>query len=110
MGTPVVVVHDTKWYKDNLVSKVDIYGAIPERNFGIRTLMGDMITHNSDRQHKYSRLDYFLFMLSSEEIKLILRLMNYQSEKHLISTKSIGEILKFFIHDFSNNGWIWFLA
>ena len=48
LGTPTVVVHDMKWYKDDLVSSVDIDGAIPNRDFGIRTPVGEVITRNSD--------------------------------------------------------------
>ena len=40
LDTPTVAVHDTKWYKDNLMSSIDINGAIPDRDFGIRTLVG----------------------------------------------------------------------
>ena len=40
LGTPMVVVHDTKWYKDDLVSSIDINGATPDRNFGTRDPVG----------------------------------------------------------------------
>ena len=46
LGTPTVVVHDTKWYKDDLVSSIDINGAILDRDFGIRTPVGEVITRN----------------------------------------------------------------
>ena len=66
LGTPTVVVHDTKWYKDDLVSSIDINGAIPDRYFGIRTPVGEVITRNSDKPKKYSRFDYLLFMFPPE--------------------------------------------
>ena len=96
LGTPTVVVHDTKWYKDDLVSSIDINGAIPDRDFGIRTPVGEVITRNSDKPNKYSRFDYLLFMFPPEEIKLIVRLTNAQFEKHSMRTTTIGEILKVF--------------
>ena len=49
LGTPMVVVHYTKWYKDYLVSSIDINGTIPDRDFGIRNPVGEVITHNSDK-------------------------------------------------------------
>ena len=58
IGTPTVVVHDMKWYKDNLVSSIDINGAIPHRYFGIRTPVVELITRNSDKPNKYSRFGY----------------------------------------------------
>ena len=96
LGTPTVVVHDTRWYKDDLVASIDMNGAIPDRDFGIRTPVGEVITRNSDKPNKYSRFDYLLFMFPPEEIKLIVRLTNAQFEKHSMRTTTIGEILKFF--------------
>ena len=79
-----------------LVSSIDINGAIPDRYFGIRTPVGEVIIRNSDKPNKYSRFDYLLFMFPPEEIKLIVRLTNTQFEKHSMRTTTIGEILKFF--------------
>ena len=62
---PTVVVHDTKWYKDNLVSSIDINGAILDRVFGIRTPVGEVITRNPDKPNKYLRFDYLLFNVST---------------------------------------------
>ena len=90
------MVHDTKRYKDDLVSLIDINGAIPDIYFGIRTPVGEVITRNSDKPNKYSRFDYLLFIFPLEEIKLIVRLTNTQFEKHSMRTTTIGEILKFF--------------
>ena len=90
MGTPTVVVHDKKWYKDYLVSSIDINGAIPDRDFGIRTPVVEVITRNSDNPNKYSRFGYLLFMFPPEDIKLIVRLTNNQFEKHSMRTTTIG--------------------
>jgi len=53
LGEPTVEVHDTKWYTDDLISSLHINGAIPTRDFGIRTPVGEMLTCNSDRGKKY---------------------------------------------------------
>ena len=76
--TPVLVVHDTKWYKEYFVLSIDINGAIPDRDFGIRTPVGEVITRNSDNSNKYSQFNYLLFMFPPEEIKLIVSLTNFR--------------------------------
>ena len=53
LGEPMVEVHDTKWYKDDLIASLNINGAILTRNFGIRTPIGELLTRNSDRMKKY---------------------------------------------------------
>ena len=53
LGESMVEVHDTKWYKDDLIASLNINGAILTRNFGIRTPIGELLTRNSDRMKKY---------------------------------------------------------
>ena len=64
LSTTTVVLHDTEWYKDDLVSSIDINGSIPDRDFVIRTPVGEVITHNSENPNKYSLLNYLLFMFT----------------------------------------------
>ena len=33
LGTPKLVVHDTKWYKEDFLSSININVAIPDRDF-----------------------------------------------------------------------------
>ena len=96
LGEPTVEVHDTKWYTDDLISSLHINGAIPTRDFGIRTPVGEMLTRNSDRAKKYSRFDYLRFMFPPDEIDLIVRLTNIQLEKHQVKATTIGGIIQFF--------------
>ena len=53
--------------------------------------------HTQLRQaKKYSQFNYLLFMFPSEEIQLIVRLMNVKLENDPMSDTNIGEILRFF--------------
>ena len=72
----MVVVHNKNWFEDNLQASIDINGAIIDRDFGIRTPVGEAITRNSDKSNTYSRFNYLLFMFPPEEIKLIVRSTN----------------------------------
>lgn len=96
LGESTVEIHDTKWYKDDLMASLDINGAIPTRDFGIRTPIGEILTRNSDRPDKYSRFEYLRFMFPPDEIDLIVRLTNIQLEKHQEKATTIGGILQFF--------------
>ena len=75
---------------------VNINGEILDKYFGIITPVGEVITRNSYRPNKYSRFNYLLFMFPLEEVKLIVRLTNFQLEKNSMRARTIGEILKCF--------------
>ena len=91
-----VEAHDAKWFKDDLLTTIDVNGSVPNRDFVIKTPIGEMITKNSDRQCKYSRLQYFQFMFPPDEIDLIVKVTNDQLRIHQQQSTTTGEAYKFF--------------
>ena len=46
---PAVTVHDTDWHGDDRAARSPINGLFPERDFSIKTPVGETITRGSDR-------------------------------------------------------------
>jgi hypothetical protein len=93
---PTTVAHDLKWYEDDAKCRTDINGAVPIREWGVRTPVGDVIGERSDCAFKISRMDYFLLMFPPSQLTLMHRLMNEEICRiggHKDVTK--GELLKF---------------
>eukprot|EP00978_Attheya_sp_CCMP212_P020223 scaffold57618_cov57-Attheya_sp.AAC.1 len=71
-------------------------GPIMERDFAIKTPIGDTITRSSDKNGIRSRLDYFLLMFPPSELTLITTLTSEELIKDKKKPTAKGEILKFF--------------
>ena len=95
-GTVATEVHGTIWYKDERAGRIPTNRLVPERDFAIWTLVGDVITHGSDQIRKYSRLDCFLLMLPPDELRLIVTLTNSILQKEKKKETNVGEVLKLF--------------
>jgi hypothetical protein len=68
---PVVTVHGTDWFKNDAATKLPMNGPMSNRDFAIKTPIGDTITRSSDRNGTRSRLDYFMLMFPPAELTLV---------------------------------------
>ena len=89
---PTVTIHGANWYKND----IPMNGPMMETDFIIKTLIGENITRNSDRNNRWSHLEYFLFMIPPKQLNLSVSKTKQQLEKHGIEGTAKGEILKFF--------------
>ena len=92
---PTVTVHDTDWFENQRDVQYSVGGLVMERDFAIRTPVGDTLSHGTERNGRQSRLDYFLLMFPPEELNLIVTLTNTQLTGDGKLTTSHGEIIKF---------------
>jgi hypothetical protein len=91
-----------------------INGPLMERDFAIKTPIGDTITRSSDKNGVRSKLDYFLLMFPPSQLTLITTLTSEQLIKDNKKPTTKGEILKFFgmlilitRFEFSNRSSLW---
>ena len=89
---PTVTIHGANWYKND----IPMNGPMMETDFIIKTLIGENITRNSDRNNRWSHLEYFLFMIPPKQLNLSVSKTKQQLEKYGIEETTKGEILKFF--------------
>lgn len=94
---PAVVCHGTNWYDDEGRTKESVYGPVSQREWFVRTPVGDIIGPGSDKTFGRSRLDYFLLMFPRQQLQLMHRLINEELTK-ISSQKEMtkGELLQFF--------------
>jgi hypothetical protein len=75
---------------------MDIGGRFSQRDWTIRTVIGESLGPRSDTSKSYSRLDYFLFMFPPDQLSTMVTLTSerlLETGKAAITT---GELLKFF--------------
>ena len=70
-------------------------GPMVDTDFTIKTSMGDNIGRCSDRNHRWSRLEYFIFMFPPAQLNLMVNEANVQLEKENKQHTTKGEVLKF---------------
>jgi hypothetical protein len=93
---PAVTVHGTNWFKNDAAMKLPMNGPVMDRDFAIKTPIGDTITRSSDKNGTRSRLDYFMLMFPPAELTLITQLTSEALVKDRKKSTTKGEILKFF--------------
>jgi hypothetical protein len=93
---PVVTVHGTDWFKNDAATKLPVNGPIMDRDFAIKTPIGDTITRSSDKNSIRSRLDYFMLIFPPAELTLITQLTSQALVKDCKKPTTKGEIMKFF--------------
>lgn len=93
---PTVVVHDQRWYKDDAAAKRDVNGPVPSREWGIRTMVGDVLTKGSQNDGRMSRLDFFLLMFPPRQLDLMCCETSKQLAHNNFTETTKGELLKFF--------------
>lgn len=93
--SPVAAVHGANWYKDDNATRLPMNGPMVDTDFTIKTSMGDNIGRCSDRNHRWSRLEYFIFMFPPAQLNLMVNEANVQLEKENKQHTTKGEVLKF---------------
>jgi hypothetical protein len=92
---PTTIAHETEWWSDNDATHLPMGGAVHQREWHIRTRVGDALGPGSDCRKDYSPLDYFLLMFPPDQLSIMVTLKNKRlisADKPAITT---GEMLKF---------------
>ena len=95
-GTPVVVSHETAWYRNDVATRQPLNGPIAPKQWRLLNPVGDAITDGSDLQKSIARLEYFLLMFPPAQLELMVRETNLSLSGHSKKLLTKGELLKFF--------------
>jgi hypothetical protein len=95
-NVPVAVNHDVPWYENDELLNQDVNGEIPEREWSLRTQVGDYFSTGGNRAGNMSRLDMFLTMFPPNELDVIILETNIQLRLHDQAPTTMGEIIKLF--------------
>ena len=96
-ATPMVAeAHKYKWYLDPSHIMFDVQGPVRYREWGIRTVTGDILHAGCNLEGRFSRLEIFLLMFPPHALESILEATNQQL--HLCNKRRTTrqELLKFF--------------
>ena len=67
----ITTAHQTEWWEDPEATHMDIGGSVPQRDWIIRTVVGEKLGPGSDQGKSFSRLDYFLLMFPPDQLSTI---------------------------------------
>lgn len=78
-ATPMVAeAHEYKWYLDPSHIMFDVRGPVRYREWGIRTVTGDILHAGCNLEGRFSRLEIFLMMFPPRALESILEATNQQ--------------------------------
>ncbi len=92
----VDIVHGCEWYKYDNVDHIPLNGKLPKKKWGIWLHSGEVLYQNSDFQHVYFPLDYFLMSFPNEQIDICLIETNKQLQEWRKRETNVTELYKLF--------------
>ena len=92
----LIQAHDTQWASDQEATLFPINGAVAQRQWSIRSSVGDVFGPGCDiGGHQWSPIDYFFMMFPMPHLQQIVRLTNEGLSNNNKAPTTAGEILKF---------------